>query len=341
MRTHLYRKPPKTGNYYVSYFVGGHRTRKSLGTDNYALARAMQKKLEQDLVLDKIPTGKRSISLVEFERQYFPYAENHKRPKTVMSDRYAWSKLTEKVAISHLHQFSQQMMEQFVNSLLEEGLKKSSVNVILRHLSSIFTQAVRWRMLGENPCKGLKKFKIHEKKIVYLHPEEIELILERARIKGRDIHLVFALGIYAGLRKNEIANARWEWFDFDGNVIHVVGDDGFETKSGCSRSIPLNSKLKEILLQYNPQPDGYLFFPDKIEWDNLTRYDFKKAFRSVCRDADLDWVTPHVLRHTFASRLAIAGVSLYKISQWLGHADFKTTQIYAHLQASDGDVNRI
>ena len=71
------------------------------------------------------------------------------------------------------------------------------------------------------------------------------------------------------------------------------------------------------------------------------RYDFKKAFCSVCREADVPWVTPHVLRHTFASQLAMAGVSLYKISKWLGHSDFETTQIYAHLQASDDDIDRL
>jgi hypothetical protein len=46
------------------------------------------------------------------------------------------------------------------------------------------------------------------------------------------------------------------------------------------------------------------------------------------------------LRHTFASQLAMAGVSLYKISKWLGHSDVKTSQIYARLQTQDEDINR-
>ena len=62
--------------------------------------------------------------------------------------------------------------------------------------------------------------------------------------------------------------------------------------------------------------------------------------REDLKAAGVEWCTPHSLRHTFASQLAIKGVSLYKISKWLGHADFKTTQIYAHLQAHDEDINR-
>ena len=90
------------------------------------------------------------------------------------------------------------------------------------------------------------------------------------------------------------------------------------------------------------QKEGYLLLPEKeLEGKNRYRYEFKLAFKSVCKEAGVPWVTPHVLRHTFASQLAMAGVSLYKISQWLGHSDFKTTQIYAHLQASDDDIDRL
>ncbi len=60
-----------------------------------------------------------------------------------------------------------------------------------------------------------------------------------------------------------------------------------------------------------------------------------------CRYAGLTWVLPHILRHTFASQLAIAGVSLYKISKWHGHSNFSTTQIYANLQAGDDEIEKI
>jgi len=84
-----------------------------------------------------------------------------------------------------------------------------------------------------------------------------------------------------------------------------------------------------------------LFIPEKEESHWQYRYEFKTAFNTVCRKAELNWVTPHVLRHTFASQLASAGVSLYKISQWLGRSNFSTTQIYAHLQAGDAEIEKI
>ena len=69
------------------------------------------------------------------------------------------------------------------------------------------------------------------------------------------------------------------------------------------------------------------------------RYQFLSAFNTVAEAAGVEWVTPHILRHTFASQLAIKGVSIFKISKWLGHSDVKTTMIYAHLADYDEEVN--
>lgn len=54
-----------------------------------------------------------------------------------------------------------------------------------------------------------------------------------------------------------------------------------------------------------------------------------------------DWVTPHVMRHTFASIAAQGGVSLFKIGAWMGHSMSEVTEIYAHLAAYDDDINQL
>jgi len=69
------------------------------------------------------------------------------------------------------------------------------------------------------------------------------------------------------------------------------------------------------------------------------RYEPKRAFKSVVVAAGVPWCTAHMLRHTFASQLAMAGVSLYKIKSWLGHASVTTTEIYAHLAPVDEDID--
>ena len=105
----------------------------------------------------------------------------------------------------------------------------------------------------------------------------------------------------------------------------------------------MSRRLKAILEEYRPDSgDAYVSYPsypDKTGSGTSYRVDFTEAFRNVCRNTGLDWVTPHKLRHTFASRHAIAGTSIYKIKQWMGHSNIKTTEVYAHLSPDDEDID--
>jgi integrase len=188
--------------------------------------------------------------------------------------------------------------------------------------------------------QGVTRLKVDRNPPKYLQKDEIDRLLETAATHGRNMHLVFGLGIYAGLRKNEIVNARWEWFSFKRKLITLSSHDGFQLKDSESRTIPLHERLYRILEPHRKK-EGFLFIPHKeTPGRHRYRYEFNRPFENVLKRAGLEWVTSHVLRHTFASQLAIAGVSLYKISKWLGHSDVKTTQIYAHLQTHDEDINR-
>lgn len=156
------------------------------------------------------------------------------------------------------------------------------------------------------------------------------------------MHLLCALGVYTGMRKNELANARWSWIDFKGRGRILIQNEGrFQTKSGKPRKISMSSRLRAILERYDEDGDRYILAPDNSPKKSTTQYrtDFTWAFDTVKEAAGVDWITPHKLRHTFASQHAIAGVSLYKIGTWLGHADMKATQIYAHLSPDDDDID--
>ena len=216
-----------------------------------------------------------------------------------------------------------------------------SINDALRQLQAIYNYAIKWDLVTRNPVQGVERLRVEKNPPKYLTREELGRVLSIAERHGRDIHWVYALGIYAGLRRNEIVNARWEWFDFKHKLITLSSRGKFKLKNHETRTIPLNSKLASIL-RPQAQKEGYLLLPEKRgDSKHVYRYEFRRAFRVVCKEAGVPWLTPHMLRHTFASQLAIAGVTIYKIGKWLGHSDSKTTQIYAHLQASDDDIDKL
>jgi len=77
--------------------------------------------------------------------------------------------------------------------------------------------------------------------------------------------------------------------------------------------------------------------------DRECPWEFRDVFQEMVVAAKLDprVVTPHAMRHTFASILAQRGVSLYKIAAWMGHSTAEVTELYAHLTAYDDDIRRL
>ncbi|MFH1743075.1 MAG: tyrosine-type recombinase/integrase [bacterium] len=339
--------------WWVQYRVNGTRVRKSLRTKDTTVAKRIARQIQKQLDLGELGACHTRIKLDQFWPQYVKEASQKKRRSTIRTDRFAWNtfmKWAVPQGLTYLHEVDTRRVEDFRSSFLAKAettqlsieRRRNSMNVIHRHLSSMFSYAVGKGWTESNPWKKVKKLRVDERPIEYLSLEEIERVLCESERHSREMHLAFALGIYAGFRRSEIANARWEWFDLEEErtLIQPYGD--FSPKGHRVVAIPMNRRLKQILEKY-VKPDGYLFESSVPEERrrNTIRYDFKKSFNQVAKRAGLDWLTPHKLRHTFASQLAIAGVSLFKISRWLGHRSILTTARYAHLQVQDEDINRI
>ena len=122
-----------------------------------------------------------------------------------------------------------------------------------------------------------------------------------------------------------------------------MNTDEFTTKSGKPRTIPLSADLLEVLILYR-KPNGFILAPKKTYRTGARyRWEFKDGFKGLVTKAKLDpeVVTPHIMRHTFASILAQRGVSLYKIAAWMGHSTAEVTELYSHLTAYDDDIGRL
>lgn len=335
----------KRETWWMQYRFNGVRIRKSLHTKNENVAKRLSKAQEIKLIKGEVEVCKKRKTLDSFWQEYLPFAKARKRPNTVKNDSHVFEKFSiwfSAQGKKYLDQIKSEHFEKYRLYLQGRGLKKSSINVFHKHLSSILSTACQMGYLENNPIKKVKLLKIETKPPIFMNKDEIAILLQFAEKYSKEMHMLVALGLYAGLRRSEIAHTRWEWFDFKNMVILIQPNGRFIPKNHLSRPIPLSKKLIHILLPLK-QESGFLFKSsvNESERKNIIRYDFKKSFSRVTQNADLDWVTPHTLRHTFASQLALAGVSLYKIQKWLGHSNPKTTMIYAHLQAQDDEINLI
>ena len=134
---------------------------------------------------------------------------------------------------------------------------------------------------------------------------------------------------YAGLRLDEVRNLKWQNIDFDRDVIHVK-----TAKGEKERFVFLHSKLKEMLEIYGVNKQGLVFISQRGRKYN--KRIIQKIVKNVAKKARIKKkVTPHTLRHSFATHLLEAGADIRYIQQLLGHKSLRTTQIYTHVAGKD------
>ena len=160
-----------------------------------------------------------------------------------------------------------------------------------------------------------------------LSKEEINnMIISTNNLKHK---LVIMFLYYAGLRLDEARNINWQDIDFDREIIHLK-----TAKGDRERVVFLHKKLVDALRMYGTKEDRQIFVSQRGE--SYNKRTIQQIIKSTSKKAGIRKnVTPHTLRHSFATHLLESGADIRYIQQLLGHKDLKTTQIYTHVANKD------
>jgi site-specific recombinase XerD len=182
-------------------------------------------------------------------------------------------------------------------------------------------------VLNEKFDEKLPLAKSKQKLPVVLNRSEIQKMFEvTTNIKHK---VALALLYYAGLRLNEVRNLKWQDIDFERGIIHIK-----QAKGEKERVIFLHEILKEFLTKYGIRKSGYILISDRGK--KYTERTVQQIVKNAARKARIKKkVTPHTLRHSFATHLLEAGADIRYIQQLLGHKSLRTTQIYTHVANKD------
>ena len=210
---------------------------------------------------------------------------------------------------------------------LHHGLrdKPYQANRTLGVLSKMFNLAEvwGWRPDGSNPCRHVKRYKEHKRER-FLSPEETERlgqVLREAEEEMPSAVAAFRLLLLTGCRMSEIRDLRWDY----------VKDDCIElpdAKTG-GRVVPLGPEARAVLSSIPREEDNPWVIAGRLPGSHLT--DLQRPWRRIRKQAGLEDVRIHDLRHSFASRALALGESLTMIGKLLGHTQVQTTARYAHL----------
>jgi integrase len=142
--------------------------------------------------------------------------------------------------------------------------------------------------------------------------------------------------LQTGMRKGEIIKLRWENVDLESNIITI---DKATSKSKKTKKIPINSRLRKLLLEQKLKSGNSDFVFLTPQGKPYAREDsINQLYRATLKKAGIEGLRFHDLRHTAGTRLGEMGVPVQVIQEILGHADIRTTMRYVHPGASLRDA---
>ena len=317
----LFERPAGSGVWWIRYHDAlGRERREKAGTKSQARALYIQRKDEGRRGLVSEPEGRRLLIHDLLER-YLPEVLLRWRRKSDPR-RYAvyWSEHlggmpADALRPSHIQAWRAQYLQDH---------SASSANRALGLLGRVFTLAVRDELVARNPVRMAGPAKEPPGRVRWLSEDEAERL--RALLAPRDWRMVL-LAMHTGMRQAEQFGLLRKHVHLDREVAMVP-----RSKAGGSRVIALNSVARGILEEAMGEHDLPWVFPGQRGLGPLDAHNWTcRVWRPALRAAGIEDLRWHDLRHTFASRLASAGVPTRTLQELLGHHSPAMTARYAHL----------
>jgi len=212
------------------------------------------------------------------------------------------------------------------NVLSEDKCSSAHRNNMIIAFKSLYSFTTAKDYSSENIGKKVKNIKVVTKERIYINEIEFEEIIKN--INNATVKVALQTIFYTGLRISEITKLKLEDIDWQNAILYVRNGKGKK-----DRRIPINDKLQRILLDYlanyrvNIGTDNFF----SCGTGRISTVRIGEVLKETVRSMGLEKnITPHILRHSFASNLLERGAELFHVQKLLGHERIKTTSIYLH-----------
>ncbi len=227
-------------------------------------------------------------------------------------------------------------IKDYIKELQEEGKKASSISRGIASIRSFYQFVLKNKKVKADPTENIQSPKIEKRVPSVLTSKEVELLLDQPKdvdLKGIRDKAMLEFAYATGMRVTEIISL---------NMDDVNLEEGYVTckRGGKQRNIPLGNLSLKALKEYVEEAREILIKTEEeqalfvnINGSRLTRQGFWKIIKFYKEQAHITKdITPHVLRHSFATHLLQNGADLKAIQTMLGHSDISSTQVYMQFQ---------
>ena len=271
---------------------------------------------------------------------FFEFLENEKKlsENTLQSykrDLKQFKRYIEACEV-HYNRVKEEDIKDYIRELQENGKKPSSISRCIASIRSFYQFVLKRKKIKVDPTANIQAPKIEKRVPSVLTSKEVELLLEQPKdidLKGTRDKAMLEFAYATGMRVTEIISL---------NIDDVNLEEGYVTcKTGNKqRTIPLGTMSLNALKEYVDDARDVLIKNDdekalfvNVNGGRLTRQGFWKIIKYYKEQAHITKdITPHVLRHSFATHLLQNGADLKAIQTMLGHSDISSTQVYMQFQ---------
>ncbi len=232
---------------------------------------------------------------------------------------------------------SKRKIENYIEHLNSKKARQSSIMRKMSALRQFFLFLSEEKLINQNPMLEIKLKNKNKPLPKVLSEQETKLLLSYFEKKSNPklqamLHILYG----AGLRVSELVTLTKDAIIYDENSKHyvllILG------KGNKERIVPLNNVAVEAIHNYisnlpEKVKSAQYLFPSRAKEGHMTRQGFAKLLKEVAAEVGIpiQKISPHVIRHAFATHLLAHGADLRSIQKLLGHKDISTTQIYTHI----------
>ena len=319
----VYVRASRSGKekWHIYYRVStGKYVRKAVkeATSRVEALKVLQKKVTEAFANGNGVKPAKEMTFEDFSKVYLAntkhlkdWATNDYRMKRILVPYFGNFNLKD-ITPQHVEEFRKERLEEVRHG---KKIKPITTNRDLALLKVVFTKAIDYGNASTNPVKRVKMIPETDcARERILTPAEERTLIEKSAQHFKPF-LVIALN--TGMRRGEILNLKWPQVDFKNKRVYVI-----KTKSNKNRYIPMTETLYHTLQSLKAEANG-----------SESVYPFKYVqgvFEKARKDADLQGLRLHDLRHTFATRLIEGDANPYTVQRILGHSTITMTMRYVH-----------
>ncbi len=335
-------KPGGTKSWYYEFRVNRKRNRVLLGrfpditpTDARKLAKKKAGDVENGI--DPAEAGRmarKSMTLESFIDNHFkPWHEVNRRQTPAMLSRLKSGfrrLLARKVETLTLADFTEHRTWRKTHTIpgARGPASKATLNSDFRAMHAAFNWGVENDLLSANPLKGFTQDRPDKGRgfRALTAAEEVSILAKVEQDPPDFFRPMLIVSLDTGIRRNEARTLAWAQVDFEGATITILGE---HAKNHQTRILPLSTRALKALKDWRElSTDPVAVFP-------VMRTAAYTRWRKVCDECGITGMRWHDIRHTFGSRLALAGCPLTVLMQLMGHQNLAVSQMYLHTTVAD------